>query len=228
MAKREAVALNESVPQLQVPQTGDTYQFVRDVFLTTGIIKSEVADGASAVGVVLDTENSFANSTAKLLSVRNGGVEKFFIGPTGKLRTAGYFGGGGIEFDSASNSLGFISNAIYMEVGSALRFAVSSGNFAQFTQSHELHWPAANVLEMRYSTNPQAFRVCNTYTNDSNYERARLAWSGNVLYLGTEAAGTGTKRNLVLDSANRAAYDASPSATVIRDILISFGMMAAS
>jgi len=89
MAKREAVALNESIPQLQVPQTGDTYQFVRDVFLTTGVIKSEVADGASAVGVVLDTENSFANATSKLVSIRNSGTEKAYFDRHGRLDISG-------------------------------------------------------------------------------------------------------------------------------------------
>ena len=46
----------------------------------------------------------------------------------------------------------------------------------------------------------------------------------------TIAGGTGSvaKGNVVLDGGNRAAYDASPSATTIRDILISHGLMAAS
>jgi hypothetical protein len=37
-----------------------------------------------------------------------------------------------------------------------------------------------------------------------------------------------TKGNVILDGGNRAAYDAAPSTTVIRDILISHGLMAAS
>jgi hypothetical protein len=81
---------------------------------------------------------------------------------------------------------------------------------------------------MRYSTNAQKLRVYNTYTDASNYERFAINWATNIMTLATEAAGTGTKRNLVLDSANRSAYIASPSATQVRDILISFGLMAAS
>ena len=62
----------------------------------------------------------------------------------------------------------------------------------------------------------------------TNHERAKLGWESNVFVLGTEAAGTGTKRNMKLDSANRSPYIASPTAAEIRDILISFGLMAPS
>lgn len=39
----------------------------------------------------------------------------------------------------------------------------------------------------------------NTYTDDSNYERAELTWVGNVAYLRTSSSGTGTLRDLYLD-----------------------------
>jgi hypothetical protein len=71
-------------------------------------------------------------------------------------------------------------------------------------------------------------RVYGTYTDASNYERLALKTAAGACELITEAAGTGTRRNIMLNGANRAAYDASPSATTIRDILISHGLMAAS
>lgn len=60
---------------------------------------------------------------------------------------------------------------------------------------------AANVLALRNSTNAQAFRVYNTYTDASNYERLDEVWSGNICYIRTIKAGSGTNRQLSLQSA---------------------------
>lgn len=65
-----------------------------------------------------------------------------------------------------------------------------------------LNRDAANILALRNTTNAQAFRVYNTYTDDSNYERAFLVWSANVFNVGTSALGTGTARAFALSSAN--------------------------
>ena len=57
---------------------------------------------------------------------------------------------------------------------------------------------SADTLAQRRGTNPQTFRLYNTYTDASNYERGFLKWNSNVLEIGTEAAGTGAARNLTL------------------------------
>lgn len=54
----------------------------------------------------------------------------------------------------------------------------------------------AHVLALRNSTNAQTFRIYNTFTDASNYERAEIGWSSNVLRILTGAAGTGTVRSL--------------------------------
>jgi len=55
---------------------------------------------------------------------------------------------------------------------------------------------AANILAQRNSTSAQTFRIYNTYTDASNYERGFFRWNTNVLEIGAEAAGTGTQRQL--------------------------------
>ena len=55
---------------------------------------------------------------------------------------------------------------------------------------------AANTFAQRNSTNAQTFRLYNTYTDASNYERGFFRWSSNVLEIGAEAAGTGTQRTI--------------------------------
>jgi hypothetical protein len=55
---------------------------------------------------------------------------------------------------------------------------------------------AANILAQRNGVNAQTFRLYNTYTDASNYERGKIEWASNVLRIGTEKAGTGTARAL--------------------------------
>lgn len=55
---------------------------------------------------------------------------------------------------------------------------------------------AANAFALRNATNGQTFRLYNTYTDASNYERGFVRWGSNILDIGTEAAGTGTGRSL--------------------------------
>ena len=60
---------------------------------------------------------------------------------------------------------------------------------------------AAATLAQRNGANAQVFNIYNTFTDASNYEMGGFQWSGNVLYLRTAAAGSGTVRNLVYDAA---------------------------
>ena len=62
-------------------------------------------------------------------------------------------------------------------------------------------WPdAANAFSFRNGANGQTFRLYNTYTDLSNYERLSLGWSSNVCIIAAEAAGTGTQRQLIFKS----------------------------
>lgn len=55
---------------------------------------------------------------------------------------------------------------------------------------------ASNVIEQRNSTNAQAFRVYNTYTDASNYERFMFGYVANRLFIGNQIAGTGADRSV--------------------------------
>jgi hypothetical protein len=61
---------------------------------------------------------------------------------------------------------------------------------------------AANTLALRNSTNAQTFNIYNTYTDASNYERLAIKWSGNLPTITNENAGTGSARNLTVNSSN--------------------------
>jgi hypothetical protein len=60
---------------------------------------------------------------------------------------------------------------------------------------------AANTLAQRRTTNPQTYRLYNTWTDASNYERLSFTWDSNVAKIQTEAGGAGgTLRDLSIGS----------------------------
>jgi len=61
---------------------------------------------------------------------------------------------------------------------------------------------AADTWAQRRSTNAQTFRVYNTYTDASNYERLGITWASNICTIGLAQAGTGSVRSLVIAGAN--------------------------
>jgi hypothetical protein len=55
---------------------------------------------------------------------------------------------------------------------------------------------ATGTLAQRWSTTSQTFRIYNTFTDASNYERLGINWGSNIVSIKPEAAGTGTVRVL--------------------------------
>lgn len=56
---------------------------------------------------------------------------------------------------------------------------------------------AANTIAMRNATSPQMFRIYNTYTSATQYERLRFGWVGNVLRIGTEVGSVSPNNRLL-------------------------------
>ena len=77
-------------------------------------------------------------------------------------------------------------------------FCFSNNSSPLGTLDTYIYRDSAGVLAQRNSTNAQTFRLYNTFTDASNYERGFMQWATNVLEIGAEAAGTGTQRTLVL------------------------------
>lgn len=70
---------------------------------------------------------------------------------------------------------------------------------------------AANRLDLRNSTSPQAFRVYNTYSDSSNGEWGAVEWSANTLLIGTGKNGTGSTRGIYFISGNTAVWRIDPT-----------------
>lgn len=143
-----------------------------------------------------------------LIDARVGGSAAFQAGPAGNI-----FFSGGFIYIPTMLTVGIGASDIG-GVGNTSRFWISNSNGAVARQNLGIHSSngsgafevaafsgGANIWEQRNSTNAQTFRLYNTYTDASNYERGFFRWNTNVLEIGSEAAGTGTNRILKLQSA---------------------------
>ena len=129
---------------------------------------------------------------------------QLLLEPTGTTSTAWSTSGTAFGINSAS---GFAGNFIDCQTaaGGSL-FKVNSNG--QVTTQSLVFWSgpavliadAANVLAQRNSTTAQVFRVYNTYTDASNYERFTISWAdtANNISLISEKAGTGTARDIIV------------------------------
>jgi hypothetical protein len=61
---------------------------------------------------------------------------------------------------------------------------------------------AADTLAQRRGTNAQVFKVYNTFTDASNYERSFIGFGGNRLFFATERGGTGVERDVEIRGAS--------------------------
>jgi hypothetical protein len=158
-------------------------------------IKSNVTDTAS-------------NAASLLMNLQVGGASKFSVTKAGVIimpwasqpfiwNTQAGFGANG------DNALIF--------TGGGTKAVISSGGITSFSFNlgSNLYDPdirierdASNTLAQRNGTNAQTSRIYGTYTDASNYERAKIGWNTNVLEIGTENAGTGTLRNINLIGGN--------------------------
>jgi len=118
-------------------------------------------------------------------------------------------------YKGAGTSMAFAynNNAVINFGGTQMRFAVpiefSSSAFA--TSDIAFSRASAGVLEIRAGTTAQESRIYGTYTDASNYERLAIRTAAGAYTIAAEASGTGTKRNIVFDGANRGAFIDPPS-----------------
>jgi len=79
-------------------------------------------------------------------------------------------------------------------------FSTSASASYAATPDTRLYRDGADILALRNGTNANEFRVYNTYTDASNYERASLKWDSNVFRIESESDGTGSGRGIAISS----------------------------
>lgn len=167
-------------------------------------LSAEVVVPATGVAWLV-TSGSSANLRAHLTDETGTGEAVFGTSPTfttSILAPAGAVGTPAIQFGGdttsglyrrSANEVNIaVSGSEYLRMGSSSVTAIigtigfgSSGDLSLTRDG------AANTLAQRNGVNAQTFRIYNTFTDASNYERGVISWTGNDLKIGTENAGTG-------------------------------------
>lgn len=161
-------------------------------------------------GIRYTATNTASNSGSRLVSINLGASELFFVRADGYVRGSSSIEGatGFLTGTSGSIGLDVRSTSGYIQIGSSDTF---------------LYRDAAGAFAQRNGTNAQSFRVYNTYTSATNYERGVFDWqtTANTLRIGTEkGSGGGTARALefVTDGTTRMTLASTGLVSVSNDL----------
>jgi hypothetical protein len=166
------------------------------------------------LGAVTDNTVDFGQSGASRARSIYWGTQAF--GPDGTITNPSFSFASrtstGIYTESASTS-------VAIAVGGAFKAGLSSSNLildssvgiafsaSAYTGNLDttLVRDGVGLLSQRGGINAQAYRIYNTFTDASNYERFEATWNSNTMLLVTTAAGTGTVRGLTIGTVGTAA-----------------------
>jgi hypothetical protein len=95
-----------------------------------------------------------------------------------------------------------ISGQAYTLVGGT-RFTVAGNGKVGIGANTFLERDGDNTLALRNGAAAQTFRVYNTYTDASNYERGFVQWNSDVLQIGSERAGSGSVRTVEITASGQ-------------------------
>ena len=155
-------------------------------------------------GLKLNVTNTASAAASLLMDLQVGGTSVVrFGGPSsiglnylGSIK--GFSGAGDGEFFlSATNNGNQISiSDLGVAIAGNQSFGWSAGNASRLSRDVLLNRDGVGILAQLNGTSAQIFRVYNTFTNSSNYERGVFDWqtTANVLTIGTQNAGTGSAR----------------------------------
>lgn len=169
-------------------------------------------------GIKFDATNTNSAAGSKLLDLCVGGSTRISATKEGYMSLSD--GSSALTIDPRNGQVTFGQTfSIVMQTQNALilRHGNSDGLFIRpysGTGSTRLYWAdqgnivlssliapsAGGKLQQRNGTTSQCFEIFNSYTDDANFERAFLRWSANIFYFGTEAGGTGTSRDLLIQT----------------------------
>jgi len=105
-------------------------------------------------------------------------------------------GGNSLTWSVGGTEVARVDNAGLFSVASGGGYQWSSTTASSGAKDIILLRDAANTLAQRNGSNAQSYRLYNTYTDASNYERGVLDWAttANTLTIGSAKAGTGSSR----------------------------------
>lgn len=160
------------------------------------------SSGTTFTGIKFNVTDTASAAASNLIDLQVGGESKFSVDKSGFIAATGL----GLN---ASNRAAYVvgTGFVVTQLG---YFAASFGfQKSMFWTTAAVGWTsngvnldlslsrdAADTLAQRNGANAQTFRVYNTFTDASNYERGFLRWSSGRFQIGQEAAGSGASRSL--------------------------------
>ena len=163
----------------QATSGGDGKIIVKGLSGSTQNLQEWQDSTGSVLSYVTSAGNlSFSSSSAAIV-----------LGPSVTLQRSG----GALSITQGGQTTVFNANSITFSSSQRLTFGSSNSTFGS---------DATNELSQRNGVNAQTFRVYNTYTDASNYERLGITWASNICTIGLAQAGTGSVRSLVIAGAN--------------------------
>ncbi len=187
--------------------TGGTSTTTKPQLLIEPTGTTSTAWSTSGTGLGVNAASGFAGN---LLDLQVNGTSRLSLNANGSISALptsnGLFTGSSISGVYYRNTSGKIvagaNNSNAFSLAGDVPIGWGSSTTAD-TNSFDLYLArdAANTLAQRNGANAQTFRVYNTFTDASNYERGFLRWSSNVFEVGPEAAGTGTARPMRITAA---------------------------
>jgi hypothetical protein len=162
--------------------------------------------GTVFTAIKMNVTNTASAAGSKLIDLQVGGATHFSITPITATGANLRVGNGHGFADAGSNAVQIVvgGGSVWQFDNSGNFFASVSGGAIGFSPSTLLFADATNILAQRNGTSANTFRVYNTFNDSSNYERGIFDWTStsNMLTIGTEKAGTGSSRDLTLQSAS--------------------------
>ena len=163
-------------------------------------IKANITDTASGSGSLL-------------MDLQVGGTSKFAISKTGNININSS-GGQLLDFQSAGTGIGAANTGdLYLNTQGTTWIRMGGWGILSFISPIHIGGPnhdpylaiygtdygVAEQRNPKVSTRPQIYRIYNTYTSSTDYERLGLNWTANVAQIYTEKGSAGgTSRDLVL------------------------------
>jgi len=179
--------------------TGGTATTTKPQVLIEPTGTTSTAWSTSGTGLGVNAASGFAGN---LLDLQVNGTGVAFIDQTGLIssRAVGGNGGGaifgGVVISGARAYVGQYGLRLFENLAVSWSATTNLNSLDLL-----LFRDAAGTLAQRNGTNAQTYRLYNTYTDASNYERAYLRWASNVLEIGTEGAGTGSEKPVRITAA---------------------------
>jgi hypothetical protein len=150
--------------------------------------------GTVFTAIKMNVTDTASHDDSLLMDLQVGGVSKFAFLKRSRIKhteplTFQYDGSGVMQINEWNQGLCLTALG---------QLTWSSSNAPSYTSPGVVLLRESNgILAQRNGTNPQEFRIYNTYTDASNYERGFMRWNSDVLEIGAEADGTGSSQRKV-------------------------------